>query len=223
MCGRFTLTASDHRALGRRFGADFADEALGRLNVAPTESIVVVHEGKEGGREAHVVRWGLVPPWAKEVKGPPMINARAESLSSRRPFSGLVDKPRNRCLVVADGFYEWLRPEDRKQKPQPFLFRLAGGEPFAFAGLWTWAKPQGEWLASATIVTCPPNPLVERLHDRMPVILPGPEAEEAWLSSDLSVDDAVTLCCPLDPDRMTVEPADQAVNRTDGQAHPVGR
>ncbi len=89
-----------------------------------------------------------------------------------------------------------------------------GGEPFAFAGLWGWSKPEGEWLASATILTCAPNPVVARLHDRMPVILPGPDAEAAWLSPDLAVEDACAMCLPLDAERMSVAPANPKVNKS---------
>jgi putative SOS response-associated peptidase YedK len=213
MCGRFTLTSNDRGRLGERFGALMPDAGLERFNVAPTEEVVAVHVGKDGGREAHAVRWGLVPSYAKDLKGPPMFNARAETVATKAPFKALIAKERNRCLVVADGFYEWLRPEDRKAPRVPWRFTVDGGEPFAFAGLWCWAKPQGEWLPSATIITCDPNPLVARLHDRMPVILPGPDAEAAWLGGDLSVEELCGLCGPLDAGRMQAAPANPRVNK----------
>jgi putative SOS response-associated peptidase YedK len=215
MCGRYTLTANDHRRLGERFGAAVVPgAALERFNVAPTEEALAIVVGKTGVREAHQMRWSLVPGYAKDLKGPPMFNARAETITIKAPFSKLVASQRSRCLIVADGFYEWLRPEDRKAPRVPFRFTVDGGEPFAFAGLWTWSKPAGEWLASATILTCRPNAAVARLHDRMPVILPGPEAEAAWLSDGLSADEAQALCVPLDAGRMQAAPANPRMNKS---------
>ena len=215
MCGRYTLTTNDRQRLGERFGAMMPDEGLARFNVAPTEAIATVVVGKEGDREAHALRWGLVPGYAKSLKGgPPMFNARSETIAEKRPFKDLLAKPRGRCLILADGFFEWLRPEDKKGQRVPFHFTVDDGAPFAFAGLWGWSKPDGEWLASATMLTTEPNAVVARLHNRMPVILPGPEAEAAWLSPDLSAEDALTLCSPLDADRMTAAPANPRVNKS---------
>jgi len=216
MCGRYTLTTGDHQQLAQRFGAMMPSEGgLERFNVAPTEEAVAVVNGKTGDREAHLLRWSLVPGYAKSLKGgPPMFNARSETITTKAPFKALAAKPRNRCLIVADGFYEWLRPEDKKAPRVPFRFTVDDGAPFAFAGLWTWSKPEGEWLASCTILTTTPNPLVARLHDRMPVILPGPEAEDAWLSDDLGPDDVLALCAPLDADRMQVAPANPRMNKS---------
>src|SRR3954454_15785338 len=190
MCGRYTLTTNDRQRLGERFGALLPREGgLERFNVAPTEEAAVVVIGKTGEREAHLVRWGLVPGYAKSLKGgPPMFNARAETAGTKAPFKALLAKQRGRCLILADGFYEWLRPEDKKAPRVPFRFTVDDGAPFAFAGLWTWSTPGGGWLASCRILTTPPTPPVARLHDRMPVVLPGPEAEDAWLSDDLGAD-----------------------------------
>ncbi len=216
MCGRYTLTSNDRQRLGERFGAPMPESGgFERFNVAPTEEAVAVVAGKTGAREAHLVRWGLVPGYATEIKGrPPMFNARSESVATKAPFKALLAKPRGRCLILADGFYEWLRPEDSKAQRVPFRFTVDGGEPFAFAGLWGWSKPGGEWLASATMLTCAPNALVARLHDRMPVILPSPEAEDAWLSPELAAQDALELCRPLDAERMQAAPANPHVNRS---------
>ena len=216
MCGRFTLTSNDRRRLGERFGAELPEAGgLERFNVAPTEEIIAVGLDKEGtARRAELVRWGLVPGYAKEVPGgAPLINARAESVVSKPAFKGLVGRADRRCLIPADGFFEWLRSEDRKTKPVPFHFRRADGEPFAFAGLWSFTKLDEEWLISATILTTRPNELVARVHDRMPVILPGPEAEDLWLSPQLGESDVLELCRPLDADLMTVAPANPAVNK----------
>ena len=141
-----------------------------------------------------MMRWGLVPRWAKDLKvGYRMINAKAENLTSSRAYSPLVGKFRHRCLIVADGFYEWMKAEDPKQPRQPWRFTVDGGEPFAFAGLCTrkeWEDDEERgvedgWLYSCTIVTTTPNEVVAKVHDRMPVILPVAEAEAAWLRPDL--------------------------------------
>lgn len=201
---------------------------LGRFNVAPTQEILVVRaspeeeEAARGEREARLMRWGLVPRWAKDLKvGYRMINAKAENLTSSRAYGPLVGKFRHRCLVVADGFYEWMRAEDPKQPRQPWRFTVDGGEPFAFAGICTrkeWDDPSDRgfddgWLYSATIVTTAANELVRRVHDRMPAILPGPEAEAAWLNPELSTEDAVEMCGPLDASRMQSAPANPKLNK----------
>lgn len=216
MCGRYTLTTGDHRALGERFGALFAPEAVEpRRNVCPTEPVPVVLGASEPGgeRRTEAMRWGLVPSFARDLKGPLMINARSESL--KPVFARLAARPEQRCLVVADGFYEWLRAEDPRQPRRPFWFRVDGGAPFAFAGLWCRSRPAGEWISSCTVLTCAPNSVVARLHDRMPAILDGPDAEAAWLAGE----PVEELCRPLDAARMSAEPADPAVNRagTDGE------
>jgi putative SOS response-associated peptidase YedK len=142
-----------------------------------------------------------------------MINAKAERLTESRAYSPLIGKFRHRCLIVADGFYEWLKSEDPKQPRQPFRFTVDGGEPFAFAGICTRKEWEDDWLYSCTIITTQPNELVARVHDRMPVILPTPEAEQAWLSTGLEADDAVQMCVPLDADRMQSAPANPKLNK----------
>ena len=168
------------------------------------------------------MRWGLVPRWAKDLKvGYRMINAKAENLTSSRAYGPLVGKFRHRCLIVADGFYEWMKAEDPKQPRQPWHFTVDGGEPFAFAGIctrkeWEDGAERGAedgWLYSCTIVTTTPNEVVSKVHDRMPVILPGADAEAAWLRPDLEVEDAVAMCAPLDPRRMSSAPANPKVNK----------
>ncbi len=208
--------------------AEKSPPGMGRFNVAPTQEILVVRSSPEpeeaaaGEREARLMRWGLVPRWAKDLKvGYRMINAKAENLSSSRAYSPLVGKYRHRCLIVADGFYEWMKAEDPKQPRQPWRFTVDDGEPFAFAGLctrkeWDDAEDRGfddGWLYSATIVTTTPNQLVSRVHDRMPAILPSAEAEAAWLNPDLSTEDAVAMCGPLDAARMSSAPANPKLNK----------
>jgi len=216
MCGRFTLTAGQRGALETRFGAGLPEGVgLERYNVAPTEDVLAVC----GDGEGRALRWGLVPHWASDLKaGARMINARAETVGEKRPFCTLVASAEGRCLILADGFYEWLRPEDRKQPRLPSRFTVDGGKPFAFAGLWTRARIGGERVQSATILTTAPNPLVGRLHDRMPVILPDRDAELAWLSDELDGAEALALCGPLPAERMDVAAANPAVNRPDPEA-----
>ena len=160
---------------------------LGRFNVAPTQEILVVRsspdeaEAEQGEREARLMRWGLVPVWAKDLKvGYRMINAKTENLTKSKAYGPLVGKFRHRCLIVADGFYEWMKAEDPKQPRQPWRFTVDGGEPFAFAGLCTrkeWDDPEERgvdpdgYLYSATIITTTPNAVVKPVHDRMPAIL----------------------------------------------------
>ena len=216
MCGRFTLTAGQRSALETRFGASLPEGGLERFNVAPTESVLAVCGP---GREGRLLRWGLVPHWAKDLKvGARMINARSETAAAKEPFASLAGNADRRCLILADGFFEWLRSEDARQPRQPLWFRVDEGEPFAFAGLWAKARVGGEPVRSATILTTSPNDVVARLHDRMPVILPGPEAEAAWLSEDVTAAEALALCRPIEAARMSAQAANPAVNKPDPDA-----
>ena len=215
MCGRFTLTAGQRSALEDRFGASLPEGGLERFNVAPTESVLAVTSPREG----RLLRWGLIPSWSRDLKGgAKMINARSESVLEKRSFAPLAEEASGRCLILADGFYEWLRSEDRKVPRQPFRFTVDGGAPFAFAGLWTRARIDGERIESATILTTAANPVVARLHDRMPVILPDEEAEAAWLAPGVRGGEALALCRPLEPERMAAAPANPLVNKPDPDA-----
>jgi putative SOS response-associated peptidase YedK len=250
MCGRFTATVKDTKTIADRFQVELekalernasgdappptperAEEVakgLGRFNVAPSQEVLTVRsspdpeEAARGEREARLMRWGLVPRWAKDLKvGYKMINAKAENLESSRAYAPLVGKFRHRCLIVADGFYEWMKAEDPKQPRQPWRFQVDGGEPFAFAGLCTrkeWSDPEERgyddgYLYTCTLVTTTPNEVVAPVHDRMPAILPSPEAEAAWLDPELSSEDAVAMCGPLDARRMSSAPANPALNK----------
>jgi putative SOS response-associated peptidase YedK len=175
---------------------------------------VAVVRGEDGELQAHPMRWGLIPSWAKDAKvAYKMINARAETVDRRGAYSRLIADPRRRALLLADGFYEWLRSEDRKQPRVPFRFTLADGAPFAFAGLWTPSRLEGEEIETATMLTTAANSLVAAVHDRMPVILPGPDAEHSWLSPELDVSAAKALCVPLPAELMAVTPANPLVNK----------
>ena len=207
MCGRYTLTQVGPTLVDERFqlGEVALEPAtLGRFNVCPTEDILVVtHKGPRA------VRWGLVPSWSKEMgKGPLLINARSETVASKKVFSRLLERPERRCLVIADGWYEWLRPEKKGEPRVPFHYRVDGGELFAFAGLCDVAKIDGEWVPSATILTTTANAVCAPVHDRMPVVLGGPDEEAAWMQGgDLE------LLGPLAAERTSAAPANPAVNK----------
>ena len=207
MCGRYTLTRVDGRLVAERFGVIEeidAPETLGRFNVCPTEDVLVV-----AGDGPRVARWGLVPPWAKAVgEGPLMINARLETVATNGVFSRLLARPERRCLVVADGWYEWLRPEKRGEPRIPFHYTVDGGELFAFAGLWDVVKIDGAWVVSTTLLTTVANEVCAAVHDRMPCVISGPDVEAAWL------DGAETdVLEPLAAERTSAAPANPAVNK----------
>jgi putative SOS response-associated peptidase YedK len=167
------------------------------------------------------MRWGLIPPWVKDAKSAyKMINARSETADENAAYRRLLASADRRALLLADGFYEWLRPEDRKQPRVPFRFTLADGAPFAFAGLWTPAKLDGEPVESATMLTTRANRLVASVHDRMPVILAGAESELAWLSPALDALAAKALCVPLAAELMRATPANPLVNKAGGDEGP---
>lgn len=187
MCGRYSQT-KDPEELERRFNLEGPRVLFPpRFNVAPSqEAGVIVHNGS---RKLELMRWGLVPFWSKDATiGSRMINARAETITEKPSFKKPLEQ--RRCLVLADGFYEWLKTDGTKTKI-PMRFILKSREPFAFAGLWDcWQKPDGHELRSFTIITTQANDLIRPVHDRMPVIL-RQEDEEQWLDS--SVTDARKL------------------------------
>jgi putative SOS response-associated peptidase YedK len=176
MCGRFVLTSSGQE-LAEAFGVPAPDLFTPRYNIAPTQEVFAVRAG-ESGRELARLRWGLVPSWSKDAKGGGrLINARAETADQMPSFRSAFK--RRRCLIAADGFYEWKALEGRKTK-QPYFISLKSGGPFAFAGLWeVWHRDE-ENLQTCTILTTAPNDLMRSLHDRMPVILPAKEYD-LWL------------------------------------------
>jgi putative SOS response-associated peptidase YedK len=151
-----------------------------RYNIAPSQPIAVVPNTGENKLDFFI--WGLIPSWAKDPKiGNRLINARSETLSEKPSFRSAYK--RRRCLVLADGFYEWVKQPGQKAK-SPFYIQLESKEPFAFAGLWeTWYSPDGSELKTATIITTEPNDLVSRIHARMPVILPR-ETYDLWLDPE---------------------------------------
>ncbi len=213
MCGRYTLTPLPGHGIPERFGIreELDASVLGRHNVCPTEPIAIVL-AERAARVGRTARWGLVPPWARALRaGPEPINARSETAAERRPFAALLARPERRCLVLADGWYEWLRAERPGGERQPWRYTVDGGAPFAFAGLWDEKRIGGEVVASATILTTSANAICSPVHDRMPCVLAGPEEEEIWLTADPA--DALELLTALAPERTAAAPANPAVNR----------
>ena len=208
MCGRFTLT-QDPDAFDERFS--FTGPDLGWVasyNIAPTQQVVTVTSEGEQNR-AQLMRWGLVPFWAKDPSiGSRMINARAETLAEKPSFRTAFKK--RRCLVLADGFYEWKRDDGRKR---PMRVTVAQEEPFAFAGLWeSWGQGAKDRLLTCTIITTSANGFMGPIHDRMPVILPR-EAEEAWLDPETEDVGALSeLLLPYPSDRMQAHEVSTLVN-----------
>ena len=192
------------------------EEGFERFNIAPTQDVLAVVQNRDG-RGVRLLRWGLVPFWAKRVNsGLTMINARAETLAASSTYGGLVERGSHRCLVVADGFYEWLKAEDPRQPRRPLRFSLAGGASFCFAGLWTsWHGAEDAHVVSCTVVTTRANDLVAPVHDRMPVVLADPSSWEAWLDPAHDAAAVEPLLAPLAAERMTVAAANPAMNSAD--------
>ena len=211
MCGRFARY-DDEKDLVERFNFTNPSGILfeKRFNIAPTQTVpVIVLEN-----DNHVIklmRWGLVPFWAKDSTiGNRLINARAETISEKASFKTPLKK--NRCLVPASGFYEWKKDERTKTKI-PIYFRLKNEEPFAFAGIWDdWKKPEGDRLLTFTIITTMSNELMKPIHDRMPVILHRTD-ESKWLDPELiDLDSLVTLLIPYPSDLMKAYEVSTIVN-----------
>lgn len=209
MCGRYALTLAPE-AVRRWFGYQARPNFPPRYNIAPTQPIPIVRRAN-GEREFALVRWGLVPSWAKDIGDIPLlINARAETAASKPSFRSAMKY--RRCLIPADGFYEWRSTGPRSK--QAYLIRRRDGGPFAFAGLWEdWMDPQGNELESAAIVTCAANEALAHIHHRMPVIL-EPEDYDAWLNSDgVGVDEAAGLLRPADDGLLEAVPVSERVNK----------
>jgi putative SOS response-associated peptidase YedK len=214
MCGRYTLAGPDPSSLRARFALGERLEVRRRYNVAPGDDVVAVTTDREGAPRGDVLRWGLVPHWADSPKtGFRMINARAETLTEKAAFRDALQ--RRRCLVLADGFYEWERHADGRKRA--WWITRADGEPFAFAGLWAlWhggeSLPTGvDPLRSCTIVTTTANADVRAIHDRMPVILPA-DAESAWLDHATPSGELRALLAPLPEPDTRLQRVGDAVN-----------
>jgi putative SOS response-associated peptidase YedK len=222
VCGRYTNTAGVEE-LNDRFRVPIAGDAgTRRFNIAPTEEVLAI-VSPEGRPEARLLRWGLVPWWAEDLKSASkMINARVETVASKPAFRELIPRSSRRALQIADGYFEWLKPERRGEPRQPFFFQVDGGVPFAFASLWTRARIDGREIESVTLLTCDssPNRVVSAIHNRMPVILADREAQHAWLDRSVGTEDALGLCHALPASRLSAQPANPAVNKVGGSEGP---
>lgn len=209
MCGRYVIISSP-AAIRALFGYPEQPNFPARYNVAPTQPVPIVrlHEGK---RQFVLMRWGLIPSWVKDPKGfSLLINARVESVIDKPAFRNAMR--RRRCLIPADGFYEW---KDLGGRKQPYFIRLkVSGGPFAFAGLWeTWTGPNGEELDTAAIVTTTANRTLSAIHGRMPVIL-QPDTFDLWLdSAHVDPQTAAALLRPSRDDVLEAYEISPAVNR----------
>jgi putative SOS response-associated peptidase YedK len=197
MCGRFALLTYAE-ALTERFGVDdVIMRPEPRYNIAPSQNVTVVVQRET--RQLTEMRWGLIPFWAKDVSiGNRMINARAETVAEKPAFRSAFKK--RRCMILADGFYEWQKVGKIKK---PIHIRLKNREPFAFAGLYEyWKTKSGKMLESCTIITTTPNKLLSSIHHRMPVIL-SPEKESEWLDPEnQNVSELLSILQPYTPDEM---------------------
>ncbi len=210
MCGRYVLTTPGE-VLAQLFELPAAPALAPRYNIAPTQPVPIVRAAESGERELALVHWGLIPHWAKEREiGNRMINARAETLAEKPAFRDSFRK--RRCLIPASGFFEWKLEGKAKQ---PYLLRLRGGAPFAFAGLWSrWREPgHGEEgvVDSCAIVTTSPNELAATVHDRMPAMLPAGDYA-AWLDPTTGVERLAALLAPFAAAAMEAFPVSTWVN-----------
>ncbi len=208
MCGRYSLT-TPMEAVGRLFQVAERPNLKPRYNIAPSQDAPVVRAGEAGGRVLEPMRWGLIPSWAKEAKvGYRMINARAETVAQMPAFRGAYRQ--RRCLVPADGFYEWRKLGKVKQ---PYRITLADGGPFAFAGLRErWRGPDGRAVSSFTIITTEANRPLRPIHDRMPVIL-DPADYDAWLdTAGVAPEEAVRSLRPYPDEALAAVPIGTRIN-----------
>jgi putative SOS response-associated peptidase YedK len=215
VCGRYTLATPDPRAVRDRFPVGESVEISQRFNVAPGDDVLAVTTDREGHPRGELLRWGLVPTWADTPDtGLKMINARVESVADRPAYRRAFE--RFRCLIIADGFYEWQQqPSGPKQ---PFHITRADGGLFAFAGLWSiWYGDDDRKLRTCTILTTAANSAIASLHDRMPVIL-ARGAEAAWLDAATPRPVLFELLRELTPTETSLRPVGTAVNdaRYDG-------
>ena len=218
MCGRFTLTIDPYHLQEAFPWAVIPNDLSPRYNIAPSQMVAVIPN--TGDNKVSMYKWGLIPSWSKDPSiGDRMINARAESLAEKPSFRNAYR--RRRCLILADGFYEWKQNPGMKSK-QPIYIRLKDDQPFAFAGLWElWNSPDGSEIRSCTIITTQPNALLEPIHNRMPVILP-PDAYKLWNAPDdrqpAQLND---LLVSYPADEMIAFPISKMVNSPDYDAPDV--
>ena len=210
MCGRFILT-SPGRVLAAQFELQHEPELTPRYNIAPTQMVPVVRFDQETTvKQFEMLKWGLVPFWAKDASiGPRLINARCETLGQKPAYRAAFKS--RRCLIPTNGFYEWMK---EKEKKQPYLIRLADESLFAFAGLWEhWKGPDGSTIESCTVITTEANDLLRPIHDRMPVIITRKDYD-SWLNPDISGQETFqSLMLPYPSHEMVFFPVNPKVNK----------
>lgn len=208
MCGRYTLTV-DASVLATLFDLEPLFEIVPRYNIAPSQSVPIVRTGADRDREWVWARWGLIPPWARDAKiGNKLINARAETAGNKPSFRPAYMN--RRCLIPADGFFEWVKTPNGKQ---PHYIRFADRRAFAFGGLWErWTPPDAEAIESCTILTIRPNEFIASLHDRMPVIIPPGRFSDWIATAPLRADLAEAVLVPHSADGMESVPVKRMVN-----------
>lgn len=212
MCGRFSLSKPAER-VQREFELSEIPDLEARYNIAPTQSILAVRSAADG-REAVTLKWGLIPSWAKDSSiGAKLINARSETVPEKPSFREAFKK--RRCIIPADGFYEWQR---RGGHRQPFYFKLKDGGLFGFAGLWEqWRSPEGEGVETCSILTTDANAVLKPVHERMPVILHS-DSYDLWLDEDVRKQDLRReLLCPFPASEMVSYPVSTAINKPQHQ------
>jgi putative SOS response-associated peptidase YedK len=204
MCGRITLKEPRRVNLTRFDYSDFED-LIPRYNIAPSQNVLTIRQ-HDSQREATLLQWGLIPYWSKEPKG--FINARVETIAEKPAFSESFE--RRRCLIVADGFYEWER---NGKVSQPYYFQMKDGAPFTFAGIWDRWKSEGRSITSCAIITTTANELLAKIHNRMPVILDG-ACHDLWLNDQTRSAHLRDLLSPYPAAEMISHPVGRDVNDT---------
>jgi putative SOS response-associated peptidase YedK len=208
MCGRFTQTHAA-TAIAQAFNLDELPAWEPSYNIAPTQTIPAIRQGADSRRQFQSLRWGLIPSWSKDMAiGARLINARAETVAEKPSFRSAFRQ--RRCLIIADGFYEWQRSDGKKQ---PFYIHLHDRSLFAFAGLWErWQGAEGKTIESCTILTTTPNSVMEPIHDRMPVIL-SPDCYDIWLDcGSTPTQELQALLRPYSATEMAAFPVSNWVN-----------
>jgi putative SOS response-associated peptidase YedK len=218
MCGRYTLAESP-RKLAKRFDVPETPDLPfdgQRYNIAPTQQVPIVRQ-RDNVREMVLAKWGLIPSWAKDIKiGNQLLNARADTVATKPSFRSAFKA--RRCLIPADGFYEWQKTQDGKQ---PFHIRMKDKEAFAFAGLWEWWRPEeGEPVESCAIITTDANELMAPIHNRMPVILAANDYV-TWLQADQKPDKLLSLLRPFPFEKMEAFPISKLVNNPRNQGEKL--
>lgn len=208
MCGRFTITLAAEDVREQLELGEMPADWQPRFNVAPTQAVPAVLD--DTARSVEWLRWGLIPFWAKDESiGSRLINARSETVMEKPSFRQAF--ARRRCLILADGFYEWKRPKEKKAPSTPYYFQRKDQQAFAFAGLWEqWRDPNGKDVRSCTLLTTAANGVVAPVHDRMPVMLSGKDLW-AWLA-EAEPEKHLALLKPFPADWMSAVPVSRAVN-----------